>query len=60
MMKLQNELLIRLITDATLVLALTAAIVITNLALPIKILLGLWLIIEIIAVYRSIKRWKDQ
>ena len=36
MMKLQNELLIRLITDATLALALTAAIVITNLALPIR------------------------
>lgn len=59
-MKLKNELLLRLITDGTLAFALIAAIAITNLALPIKVLLGLWLIIEIAAVYRTIKRWKEQ
>lgn len=55
-MNLKNELLIRLIADTSLSFGLIAAIVITDLPIFIKALLGLWLIIELIAVYRSVRK----
>ena len=55
-MNLKNELLIRLIADTSLSFVLIAAIVITDLPIFIKALLGLWLIIELIAVYRSVRK----
>lgn len=58
-MNLKNQLMIRFIADSTLALGLLAIIVLSNLSIPLKILMGIWFVIELIAVYRSIRKFLE-